>query len=1345
MSSRRYWNYLRIKEETVSVFNENVDRNNPEMWKNFVPHEQFCRLVEEVRKNLAKEKGHRGGLWLWGAYGTGKTYGVLTLKHLLEEEQEEVEEYFEKWERVARSELRGHIGYLRNQRKVRVVYRSPAPRATEGGLLFGMVSALKEAADKAGVETPPYSGFETVRDVIADMKEERFREVIKRYAPGLGALSIDEALERIKVRDAQVVAGIAEALESARRAPAPTVEEFKDWLPKYAEVMPYPVLLLWDEFTDFLLNPSANIALFQEVVQTLSQFNVFLVICTHRHPETFEHAMGADTFKKLMDRFEVVTFRLKHSLVFDLMCQPFAPVDRKVWDEVQNDLYEKTGEVINTLVSEAGPESQISVQALRRLLPLHPTTAMLLAHLSQEFSSAQRTLFSFLTRTQEKGDGPFIQFLKNNEIGAFVTPDALFDYFAEEMSEHEEMFRDALGWFKQNEKNLEGAEKAVLKTALLLIILQHKSGIVQDLPVKKLRAAFRESLELCFAGTDVRVNACLDYLFGKQVLTEDPVSGNINFPWAEVSDKQLKELEKELKDWEKFMDKDLLQKYVEMKLPSTVYAAHFRCEACHSKRLMQGVFKPRHLMPWEIGVCLCLAPRREQENFLKKISSYFGERWVVLVPEWHLDEKMLGDWARAKAWAEIVRGSRGSDAAEVHEKNAEKIRTAALSQMDGAYVTVVMEDKTQRVLMADIEQLLFEVFRKRYRHNPQLDTSIGAKSGIWKFTSGPAATIEAALGKKRPKGALKPLIRVIDKADSLPVGWLREMERQLAEQIEQRVKKTGGELPLSELLAVVRGCPFGLYPCDGSAYIITTLLKKLLKGYFLTDGDRYLEPEMVLKEALLDTFSGKGRWRVAQDTPLYREFRKALNTAFGLGLDVMPPRKALERLRIWVTQQELPLWSLKYSLSGEPAEICDALSRLIAGDRSQEQIDHFLDEHLSSFASCAGEIADKIKANGLEEGFREFISHSGLTDDVLVRWKLTPRSVADDLRRRLEGDLFFWNENSAKHAARELAQKLHLLASLQSISGIKCDEVTEPENFVRHIISKRRVPLWMFEDVADARQKEAIAILRRIRDGVEGAQGYRSAAEGLESHAQTLREILKNPKRTLAAFIKKTFREELSETDLEDLMDNVSLAETTRDEAVEHIRKWLDAREIVKMRRRWQQTLKEVLGTETIRDWLRKNELPSWLVYESMSANHQHLFRLSLSAGQQDKEALTLLLDKGKGMLEELREMKMKSALSHFLEKQNRPTGEKSLDRFIKRLRKRLPVAPDSWTRQQVLEEWDKWVDEIVTKRQEEVISKIDKMEAEKMRDVLIHLATKERREIRLAVLRAIVGEVLAE
>ncbi|RKY16065.1 MAG: hypothetical protein DRP82_00075 [Planctomycetota bacterium] len=114
-------------------------------------------------------------------------------------------------------------------------------------------------------------------------------------------------------------------------------------------------------------------------------------------------------------------------------------------------------------------------------------------------------------------------------------------------------------------------------------------------------------------------------------------------------------------------------------------------------------------------------------------------------------------------------------------------------------------------------------------------------------------------------------------------------------------------------------------------------------------------------------------------------------------------------------------------------------------------------------------------------------------------------------------------------------------------------------------------------------------------------------------------------------------------------------------------------------------------------------------------------------------------------MLEELREMKMKSALSHFLEKQNRPTGEKSLDRFIKRLRKRLPVAPDSWTRQQVLEEWDKWVDEIVTKRQEEVISKIDKMEAEKMRDVLIHLATKERREIRLAVLRAIVGEVLAE
>ena len=183
------------------------------------------------------------------------------------------------------------------------------------------------------------------------------------------------------------------------------------------------------------------------------------------------------------------------------------------------------------------------------------------------------------------------------------------------------------------------------------------------------------------------------------------------------------------------------------------------------------------------------------------------------------------------------------------------------------------------------------------------------------------------------------------------------------------------------------------------------------------------------------------------------------------------------------------------------------------------------------------------------------------------------------------------------------------------------------------------------------------------------------------------------------------------------------------------------------MRRRWQQTLKQVLGVETIGEWLRKNELPGWLVYESMSANHQHLFELSLrSQHEQEKRHLALLLEKGKELLYELRGVRLESALSHFLEKQNRqPAGEKSLDQFIKRLRKRLLVEPDSWGRQQVLEEWDKWVDEIVTKRQEEVVSRIDKMEADKMRDVLTHLATKERREIRLAVLRAIVGEVLAE
>ena len=82
-----YRDYFDIDPEYYPQVNEARIKSDPELWKKYYPHESFVRLLGDTIRVISKKENV--SLWVQGAYGTGKSHTVFTLKKLIEASEEE--------------------------------------------------------------------------------------------------------------------------------------------------------------------------------------------------------------------------------------------------------------------------------------------------------------------------------------------------------------------------------------------------------------------------------------------------------------------------------------------------------------------------------------------------------------------------------------------------------------------------------------------------------------------------------------------------------------------------------------------------------------------------------------------------------------------------------------------------------------------------------------------------------------------------------------------------------------------------------------------------------------------------------------------------------------------------------------------------------------------------------------------------------------------------------------------------------------------------------------------------------------------------------------------------------
>ena len=112
---------------------------DPNTWLGFYPHQTFLRVLSTLFEKF--EVGDRS-VWMYGAYGTGKSYAALVIQKLFTDNDERVAKYCADYKELINKELVKHLEKWRKQ-NVLVVYETGTDSVyTPQQLLVGIERAI---------------------------------------------------------------------------------------------------------------------------------------------------------------------------------------------------------------------------------------------------------------------------------------------------------------------------------------------------------------------------------------------------------------------------------------------------------------------------------------------------------------------------------------------------------------------------------------------------------------------------------------------------------------------------------------------------------------------------------------------------------------------------------------------------------------------------------------------------------------------------------------------------------------------------------------------------------------------------------------------------------------------------------------------------------------------------------------------------------------------------------------------------------------------------------------------------------------------------------------------------
>ncbi|MDR0286299.1 MAG: DUF6079 family protein [Clostridiales bacterium] len=270
----KYSNYIELSPNYESVVDINSDERNPDMWYEYIVNEDMRLAIEKIYDSIQYEnKDARRSFWIQGAYGTGKSYAAIVIKHLFEEPQKNIDKFFSTKE-ILRA-YKNKFTAIRDKGDFLVVWKSGTSDVSSGiQLMMAIELGIRQALlEKFGKKA--YYGrnslVSAVKEKVND-KSYNWESIFEDAQYGLSEdySTFDSFKEEIVNGNIKACNQAAEICRDKGWAFLTTVDAFEAWAKDVIEgnkLQDSGIIFIWDEFTDFVRDNGSD-----NVLQRISEY-----------------------------------------------------------------------------------------------------------------------------------------------------------------------------------------------------------------------------------------------------------------------------------------------------------------------------------------------------------------------------------------------------------------------------------------------------------------------------------------------------------------------------------------------------------------------------------------------------------------------------------------------------------------------------------------------------------------------------------------------------------------------------------------------------------------------------------------------------------------------------------------------------------------------------------------------------------------------------------------------------------------------------------------------------------------------------------------------------------------
>ena len=197
--NNKYKDYFDIDPDYFPAVNPDVIKSNPELWKKFYPHETFIKLIKDIVGVLNRQQ--KLNIWVEGAYGTGKSHAVLTLKRLLDSTEEETIEYFETF-KLDQDLMKKFLNVKRGGKIITCHRYASSSIKGDNDLFIAIQESIEQALHDAGIDNAAHSAMKdaVVKYLSDGINKQYFNELVKGpYSSLFGGNDANQIIKDLQV------------------------------------------------------------------------------------------------------------------------------------------------------------------------------------------------------------------------------------------------------------------------------------------------------------------------------------------------------------------------------------------------------------------------------------------------------------------------------------------------------------------------------------------------------------------------------------------------------------------------------------------------------------------------------------------------------------------------------------------------------------------------------------------------------------------------------------------------------------------------------------------------------------------------------------------------------------------------------------------------------------------------------------------------------------------------------------------------------------------------------------------------------------------------------------------